>query len=74
MNGTRIAAAKSALLTLIDALNPGYDASHPDLNLVNFTLATFGNTMSTSTELSWTQNRNAMESAVRNLSNSPGAM
>ena len=74
MNGTRIAAAKSALLTLINELNPGYDAQHPDLNLVNFTLATFGNTMSTNTELSWTQNRNAMETAVRGLSNSPGAM
>ena len=74
MNGTRIAAAKSALLTLIDALDPGYDAEHPDKNLVNFTLATFGNTMTTDTELSWTQNRTAMENAVRALSNSPGAM
>ncbi|MBR3395027.1 MAG: VWA domain-containing protein, partial [Firmicutes bacterium] len=74
MNGTRIAAAKSALLSLIDTLNPGYDADHPDLNLVNFTLATFGNTMNIDSELSWTQNRTAMENAVRGLSNSPGAM
>jgi len=74
MNGTRIAAAKRALLTLIDALNPGYDAQHPDLNLVNFSLETFGNTMSTTTERSWTQSRSQMESAVRGLSNSPGAM
>ena len=74
MNGRRIAAAKSALLSLIDALNPGYDAEHPELNLVNFTLATFGNTMSTNTVRTWTQNRAQMESAVRNLSNSPNAM
>ena len=74
MNGTRIAAAKRALLTLIDALDPGYDESHPDLNLVNFTLATFGNTMSTTTVRTWTQNRAQMESAVDGLSNSPGAM
>ena len=74
MNGTRIAAAKQALLALIDALNPGYDADHPDLNLVNFTLATFGNTMTTETVRTWTQDRSEMKSAVRGLSNQPGAM
>lgn len=71
---TRIAAAKSALLTLIDALDPGYDAQNPDKNLVNFTLATFGNTTSTTTVRTWTQNRSRMESAVNGLSNDPGAL
>ena len=55
--GTRMAAARSALQTLINALNPG---TGEDQNLINFTVVTFANSANFSNGLAWTQDKTAM--------------
>ena len=66
---TRMAAAKTALNTLIDTLDP-------DTNLINFTAVNFGNSMnfSTPSQLNnphWTSSKTTMQSYVTGLPNNP---
>ena len=63
---TRMAAAKQALTTLIDTLDP-------DDNLINFTAVNFGDTANYSNGVSWTTSGTAMMSYVNGLPDSPNA-
>ncbi len=62
--GTRMAAAKSALNTLIDILDP-------DTNVINFTAVNFGNSANYSNGVNWTTATSVMESYVSGLPNNP---
>ena len=61
---TRMAAAKSALTTLIDTLKPG-------TNLINFTAVNFGNSANYSNGVNWTTTETAMRNYISGLPNNP---
>ena len=63
--GTRMAAAKTALNTLITTLNPGTGENQ---NLINFTAVDFANSANYVNGINWTSTRSEMESYVSNLS------
>gem|GEM_PF-1315025 len=62
--GTRMAAAKRALNTLIDTLDPS-------TNLINFTAVNFGNSANYSNGVNWTTTESQMRSYVTGLPNNP---
>ncbi len=61
---TRMDAAKTAMYTLIDTLNPGSGESQ---HLINMTVVEFCNWHEYRNPLTWTQSRDAMENYVDNL-------
>lgn len=65
--GSRMAAAKSALNTLINTLDP-------DTNLINFTAVNFGNSANYYNGVSWTTTTNGMRNYVNGLPNNPTDM
>ena len=65
--GTRMAAAKQALTTLIDTLKPSE-------NVINFTAVNFGNSADYSNGVSWTTEESRMRSYVSGLPNNPTDM
>ena len=62
---TRMAAARTALETLINTLNPG---TGEDQNLINFTVVGFANRAQYYDELAWTQNKTTMLNYATNVS------
>ena len=62
--GNRMAAARTALQTLIATLKPG---TGEDEHLINLTVVEFANSQNYQNGLSWTQSRSAMETYARNL-------
>ena len=62
---TRMAAARTALETLINTLNPG---TGEDQNLINFTVVGFANRAQYYNELVWTQNKTTMLNYATNVS------
>ena len=62
--GSRMAAAKKALNTLITTLDP-------DTNIINFTAVNFGNSANYSNGVAWTNEKSSMTSYVTGLPNSP---
>ncbi len=63
-NTSRMDAAKTALSTLIDTLNPGTGEQQ---NLINFTALEFYNSPNYRNGLSWTQSRTAMDDYADDL-------
>ena len=63
--GTRMAAAKTALTTLIETLNPGTGENQ---NLINFTAVDFANSASYVNGINWTTTRSQMQGYVDDLS------
>ena len=61
---TRMAAARTALQTLINTLNPG---TGEDQNLINFTVVGFANRAQYYDELAWTQNKTTMLNYATNV-------
>ena len=61
---TRMAAARTALQTLINTLNPG---TGEDQNLINFTVVGFANRALYYDELAWTQNKTTMLNYATNV-------
>lgn len=61
---TRMAAAKSALTTLVNTLNP-------DTNLINFTAVNFGDSANYSNGVNWTTTKTSMLGYVNGLPNNP---
>ena len=68
---TRMAAAKSALNTLISTLNPG---TGEDQNLINFAAVNFGNDNDYTLARTWTSTRSQMEAYVSGLPSNPTDM
>ena len=62
--GSRMAAAKSALTTLLDTLEPS-------TNKIYFTAVNFGNSANYTNGVNWTDQESAMRSYVSDLPNSP---
>ncbi len=69
--GSRMAAAKSELNTLIDTLNPGTGNNQ---NLINFAAVNFGNNRNYYDGIDWTQSRSEMEGYVSGLPTNPNDM